>query len=120
MRSENSYEFFYMIDHAGNRYVPRKVREQKNRRRYGYAIHPVGEGNNIDAAEVTEDPRLLVEQVVLNNKLVRATVLGGEQDGQSNTVGFTGSKIRGYWLCPTKHNWVAGAKLRPENESVTS
>lgn len=120
MKNENSTDFFYLIDHAGHRYVPRKVQERKNRRRYGYAIHPVGEGNNIDAAEVTEDEQRLVQQVVLNGKLVRTTVFGGEQDGQSNTVGFTGSRIRGYWLCPTKMGWVAGARLRPENEGVSA
>lgn len=120
MNNENSRDFFYLIDHAGNRYVPRKVQEQKNRRRYGYAIHPVGEGNNIDAAEITEDAQRLVQRVVLDSQLVRTTVLGGEQDGQSNTVGFTGSKIRGYWLCPSRMEWVAGAKQRPENEGVSS
>lgn len=118
MKSSDSGDFFYLIDHAGNRYVPRKVQEQKNRRRYGYAIHPVGEGNNIDAAEVTEDTQRLVQQVVLNGQLVRTTVHGGDQDGQSNTVGFTGSKIRGYWLCPTKLDWVVGAQLRPESEKA--
>jgi hypothetical protein len=118
MANDSSTDFFYLIDHAGNRYVPRKVQERENRRRYGYAIHPVGESNNIDAAEVTEDAQRLVQQVVLNNKLVRTTVFGGEQDAQSNTIGFTGSKIRGYWLCPSRMEWVAGAKLRPENERM--
>ena len=118
MRNENSAAFFYLIDHAGNRYVPRKVAARDGR--YGYPLHPVGKGNDTSAADYTEDEKKLVQQVVLHGRGVRSRAEGGPQDGQLNTVGLNGHKIRGYWLCPTKMDWVAGAKLRPENEGATA
>ena len=86
---------------------------------YSLTLHFERAGD-IDAAIVTEDEQKLVQQVVLNNQLVRNTVFGGDQDGQSNTVGFTGGKIRGYWLCPSKWAWVSGARLRPLNEGASA
>jgi hypothetical protein len=118
MRNENSGDFFYLIDRAGNRYVPHKKAERKGRRRYGYAIHPVGKGNDTEAAAFTEDGKTLVQEVVLHGKLVRCWPESGPQAGDSNSVGLGRKKIRGYWLCPTKMEWIAGAKLRPENERV--
>ena len=116
MADDNSADFFYLIDHQGNRYVPRKVVSDDGR--YGYPVHPVGKGNDTSAAEYTEDERKLVQQVVLHGHGVRSRAEGGPQDGQFNTVGLGKRKIRGYWLCPTRTDWVTGAKLRPENEGA--
>jgi hypothetical protein len=33
---------------------------------------------------------------------------------------MNGHKIRGYRLCPTKMQWIAGAELRRENESASA
>lgn len=60
----------------------------------------------------------MVQALVLHGCGVRAVAVGGPQDGQVNTVGLTGRKIRGYWLCPSKVAWVVDAKLQPANESM--
>lgn len=114
MANDSSADFFYLIDYAGNRYVPRKVTSRDGR--FGYPIHPVGKGNDTSVADYTEDAKKLVQQVVLHGQGVRSRAEGGPQDGQFNTVGLSGRKIRGYWLCPSKVDWVAGARVRPENE----
>ena len=64
-------------------------------------------------AAVQEDVRAVVQSVVLHGRGVRARVVGGEHDGQSNTVALSKKCIRGYWLCPTKLDWVAGAAVQP-------
>ena len=115
MATEGSGEiFFALIDKDGNRRVPSKIAAKHGP--YGYALHPPGKGNDASAASYTEDERELVQAVVLHGRGVRARVVGGEHDGQSNTVRLDGKRIRGYWLCPTRMHWVAGAAIRPENE----
>lgn len=118
MANDNAADFFYLIDHQGNRYIPRKVAARDGR--YGYPVHPVGKGNDSKAADYTEDEMKLVQQVVLHGHGVRSRAEGGPQDGQFNTVGLSGRKIRGYWLCPTRMGWVAGAPRRPVNEPDAS
>lgn len=118
MANDNSADFFYLIAHDGTRYVPRKVAARDGR--YGYPVHPVGKGNDTSAADYTEDEKHLVQQVVLHGRGVRSRAEGGPRDGQSNTVGLSGSTIRGYWLCPSRSAWVAGAKLRPDNEGMSA
>jgi len=94
--------------------VPRKIAARDGR--YGYAVHPVGKGNDTSTADYTEDEKALAQAVVLHGCGVRAVALGGPQDGQVNTLGLSGSKITGYWLCPSRANWLAGAKIRPVND----
>lgn len=114
--SETSESFFFLIDMDGNRRVPFK---QSNRDdgRYGFSILPIGKGNQPSAGEYTEDPTRLVQRVVLENRLVRAKVIGGKQDGQPNTVGLGRQAIRGYWLAPHMRHLVAGAAMQSEELS---
>ena len=114
MTTNDSNAVFALIDTDGNRRVPSKVAAKHGP--YGYAIHPRGKGNDASAAKYTEDERELVQSVVLHGRGVRAKVVGGDHDGQFNTVLLDGPSIRGYWLCPTRMSWVAGATQRPENE----
>ncbi|MEP7186867.1 MAG: hypothetical protein ABI767_13620 [Rhodanobacter sp.] len=116
MTNETSEVFFALIDSNGHRRVPRKISARGGR--YGYAVHPVGRGNDASSANYTEDEKALVQAVVLHGSGVRAVAQGGPQDGQVNTLGLAGSQIKGYWLCPSKADWVAGAKLRPINEAA--
>lgn len=107
---------FYLIGFDGSRYVPFKKGNDADGR-YGYEILPVGYGNDPSRAEYTEDIELLVRRIVLDGLLVRAQVDGGQQDGQSNSVGLPGprrKKIRGYWLAPELRHLVAGAALQSE------
>jgi hypothetical protein len=115
MGNETSKLEFYLIDSEGNKRVPRKV--QTRHGPFGYAIHPPGKGNDVRAAQYTEDLRDVVEAVVLHGRGVRARVVGGKSAGQLNTVSLGGSSIRGYWLSPELRTWVAGARIRPTESS---
>lgn len=106
---DHSEESFYLIDHDGFARVPRIINAQDGRR--GYAIHPVGKGNDTSAALFTTDLKTMVQEVVLNGKGVRARAKGGPKDGQMNTLGLSGKSIRGYWLHPDHLDWVKGATL---------
>ena len=110
--SEHSEDFFYLIDHGGNRRVPIKIAAKDGR--YGYAVHPKGKGNDASAADYTTDEKRMVQAVVLQGLGVRCRARGGPHDGQQNTLGLTGRAIRGYWLAPNYRGWVAGAKLASE------
>lgn len=114
MTTDNAQDFFFLIDQEGNRYVPRKIAARDGR--FGYAVHPVGKGNDASAAKYSEDERMLVQAVVFDGKGVRCRVEGGERDGQTNTVVLNKSTVRGYWLCPSRHSWVNGASMRPVND----
>jgi len=116
MTHGDSADVFYLIDHDGNRRVPRKVQARDGR--FGYVVHPAGLGNDPRAANYTEDEQVLVQQVVLHGKGVRCCAEGGPQEGQVNTLGLGGRVIRGYWLHPSKLGWVAGATRRPENDGA--
>ncbi len=118
MANNGSEAVFALIDINGHRRVPRKIAGRDGR--FGYAVHPIGKGNDVSAATYTEDEKSMVQAVVLHDCGVRAVAIGGPQDGQVNTVGLTGRVIRGYWLCPSKAAWVAGAKVRPVNEGAGS
>ena len=109
--SGHSEGFFYLIDQDGNRRVPYKIQARDGR--YGFAVHPKGKGNDASAAEYTEDNKRLVQAVVLEGKGVRAKAYGGSKDGQVNTLALSGNAIRGYWLAPEHHEWIAGGS-RPE------
>ena len=108
----DSSDIFYLIDHDGIRRVPLKIAARDGR--YGYAVHPKGQGNNSAAADYTEDTRRMVQAVVFQENGVRARAMGGPHDGQVNTLGLRGTKIRGYWLAPEHHDWVIGAAVAPE------
>lgn len=114
----NSESFFVLLDNEGNRRIPYKVAARHGP--YGYALHPAGKGNDPKAAKYTEDERELVQAVVLHGRGVRARVVGGSKDGQPNTVVLGKTSIRGYWLCPTRMDWIADAKVRPVNEGVAA
>lgn len=116
MSHDDSADFFYFIDAAGNRRVPCKVNARDGR--HGYPIHPVGKGNDSRAATYTESDQELVQQVVLHGKGVRCRAWGGPQDGQQNTLGLNRRTVRGYWLHPSRFAWVDGATARPENEGT--
>jgi hypothetical protein len=118
MNPKSSGLSFYLVDIDGNHRVPYKVMARHGP--YGYALHPTGKGNDPKAAKYTEDERELVQAVVLHGRGVRARVIGGSMDGQPNTVVLGKQSIRGYWLCPTRMDWVAGAKQRPINEPMPS
>lgn len=118
MAHEDSAHFFYLIDRDGNRRVPHKVKARDDR--YGYAIHSAGKGNDSSAAIYTEDDQMLVQQVVLHGKGVRCRATSGPQKGQPNTLALARSTIRGYWLHPSKFDWIASATIRPENEGATA
>lgn len=84
MSNETSELEFFLIDAAGNRRIPYKIKAAHGP--YGYAIHPEGKGNDPKAARYTEDLKELVQAVVLHGQGVRAKVKAGPQKGQSNTV----------------------------------
>lgn len=107
---------FYLIDKEGNKRVPIKIRGRDGE--YGYAIHPVGKGNDASSATYTEDERELVRAVVLHGCGVRARAVGGLRDGQVNTVAMGKRAVSGYWLCPTRVVWVESARVRPVNEGI--
>lgn len=111
--SETSESFFFLIDVDGNRRVPFKQRNRDDGR-YGFSILPIGKGNQPSAGEYTEDPTRLVQRVVLENRLVRAKVIGGEKDGQPNTVGLGRQAIRGYWLASHMRHLITGAAMQSE------
>ena len=118
MPHEDSAHFFYLIDQDGNRRVPRKVQGRDGR--YGYPVHPAGKGNDAAAATYTEDDQMLVQQVVLHGKGVRCRATSGPHKGQQNTLALDRQTIRGYWLHPSKTDWIAGATIRPVNEDVSA
>lgn len=109
--------FFFLIDTDGNKRVPMKVRRRDGA--YGYAVHPVGKGNDASAALYTEDEQEMVQAVVLHGKGVRCKAVGGSCNGQTNTLALGKRAIRGYWLCSSRAAWIAGAKLRPVNEGMS-
>lgn len=115
MEDDSSGIFFALIDVNGYRCVPRKITARDGR--FGYAVHPKGKGNDASAATYTVDEKAVVQAVVLDGCGVRAVAVGGPQDGQVNTLRLGARKIRGYWLCPSKASWVAGALVRPINEA---
>lgn len=115
MTIETSELDFFLIDTAGNRRIPFKIQAEHGP--YGYAIHPEGKSNDPKAARYTEDLKELVQAVVLHGKGVRAKVKAGPQKGQSNTVSLAKRNVRGYWLAKSKHEWIAGASIRPQNET---
>lgn len=118
MGNNTSKDVFVLIDTDGNRRIPKKILARDGR--YGYAIHPPGKGNDASAATYTEDERELVQGVVLCGQGVRTIAEDGPYVGQSNTLGLSGRKIAGYWLCPSKSDWVTGASIRPVNEEPQS
>jgi hypothetical protein len=85
---EHSEHIFYLIDHNGHRRVPYKIQARDGR--YGYAVHPKGKGNDVSAAEYTEDLMQMVQAVVLHGKGVRARAFCGAKIGQGNTLGLSG------------------------------
>jgi hypothetical protein len=115
---KNSENFFYLIDHAGNRRVPIMVTAKDGR--YGYAVHPKGKGNDASAAEYTADEKRLVQAVVLEGRGVRCRALGGPQDGQVNTLGLGGRTVQGYWLKPDYRSLVAGAQCSSEEHACVA
>lgn len=117
MSNETSELEFFLIDAAGNRRVPYKIKADHGP--YGYAVHPEGKGNDPKAARYTEDLRELVQAVVLHGQGVRAKVKAGPQKGQSNTVSLAKRTVSGYWLAKSKHEWVDGASVRPQNEATS-
>lgn len=110
--SGHSEDFFYLIDQDGNRRIPCKIQARDGR--YGYAVHPKGQGNNASASDYTEDHQRMVQAVVLEGMGVRARAYGGSKDGQVNTLGLSGRAIRGYWLTPEHLGWIAGG-AQPES-----
>lgn len=108
--------FFYLIDKEGNKRLPIKIRRRSGD--FGYAIHPVGKGNDASSARYTEDERELVQEVVLHGRGVRTRAVGGAHDGQVNTVTLGKRAASSYWLCPTKADWIEGARHRPVNDEV--
>ena len=116
MSYETSELDFFLIDEEGNRRIPYKINAEHGP--YGFAIHPEGKGNDPKAARYTEDLKELVQAVVLHGKGVRAKVKSGPKKGQNNTVGLGKRSIRGYWLAKSRHDWVAGATVRPQNEAL--
>jgi hypothetical protein len=76
---EHSEDFFYLIDHDGNRRVPVMMTARDGR--CGFAVHPKGSGNDASAAEYTSDGKRMVQAVVLHGLRVRCRAKGGPQDG---------------------------------------
>lgn len=109
--AEDSESWFYLIDQEGNRRVPCRMKARDGRQ--GYAVHPRGKGNDASAADYTDDAKRIVQAIVLHGRGVRARTRGGPQNGQVNTVSLGGRTVRGYWLAPQHHDWVAGAAVRP-------
>lgn len=103
--SETSEADFYLIDVNGNRRVPVKQRSHAGGR-FGYLILPPGKGNDSSAGEYTEDVERLIQCVVLDGRLVRAKVIGGDKDGQINSVGLGRRVIRGYWVAPSLRHLI--------------
>lgn len=116
--TESSEHFFALIDANGNKRVPMKINRRDGG--YGYAVHPIGKGNDASAAKYTENEQEMVQAVVLHGCGVRTKAVGGPHDGQTNTVSLGKRAIRSYWLCPTRMAWVAGSALRPINEGPVS
>jgi hypothetical protein len=114
MTSTRASTQFALIDVDGFHRVPKKIRARDGR--YGYALHPSGKGNDASAATFVDEERTMVQAVVVNGMGVRTLASGGPQDGQTNTLFLEGSRVRGYWLCPSATAWISGAKIRPENE----
>lgn len=110
--NQDSGSFFYLIDHEGKKRVPTMIAARDGR--FGYAVHPKGKGNDASAAEYTQDERRMVRAVVCEGRGVRAIAVGGPQDGQRNTLFLSGQKIRGYWICPSRREWVVDAPRAPE------
>lgn len=98
---------FYLIDHAGNKRQPIVINTRDGRT--GYAVHPVGKGNDNSAATFTFDEQYVVRQVVVHGHGVRTKADGGPTQGQQNTLGLSGKAIRGYWLAPELRHWVPDA-----------
>ncbi|MGY0611251.1 hypothetical protein [Luteimonas sp. A501] len=98
---------FYLIDVDGNRRVPFKQRNRADGR-FGYSILPSGKGNDPSTGEYTEDVARLIQRVVLDGQLVRAKVVGGNKDGQVNSVGVERRVIRGYWVAPSLRHLIEG------------
>jgi len=102
---KTSVDSFYLIANNDSRYVPYKKRNKKSGA-YGYELLPVGNGNNPNAAEYTEDIGYLIKKVISDGWLVRAKVLSGPQKNQRNSVGMPGPQypgrklIRSYWISP--------------------
>jgi hypothetical protein len=116
METENSELTFFLVDQEGHRRIPKKIRAKRGP--YGYALHPKGEGNNPKAARYTEDLKELVQSVVLHGRGVRTVARSGSQRKRSNTLALGHKTVRGYWVCPSKRDWVAGAAIRPLDEVV--
>ena len=115
--NESSEADFYLIDTDGHRRVPIKQRNTTDRR-YGFSILPSGKGNEPSAGEYTEDIARLVRRVVLDGQLVRARVVGGEKNGQLNSVGLGRKAIKDYWLAPHLRHLV-GAGAMTDDDSVS-
>lgn len=111
---DNSELTFFLVDDAGNRRVPFKVRASHGP--YGYALHPKGEGNDPKAARYTEDLRELVQGVVIHGLGVRAKAKRGPHKGQSNTLYLGEQAVNAYYLRKGCMDWVDGALIRPMNE----
>lgn len=103
---ETLESIFYLIDAEGRKRVPKKIRARSGA--YGYAVHPIGKGNDSSAAIYTMDERWVVQQILLYGKGVRAVTIGGEKDGQLNTVYRHGRSITGHWLAPQQRAWIEG------------
>lgn len=118
MSEDNSEIYFFLIDKEGNRRVPTKIRTKHGP--YGYALHPIGKGNDPKAARYTEDPKELVQAVVIERLGVRAKAKNGPQKGQQNTLCLGEDTVAGYFLSKSKFDWIEGAEFRPMNESLAT
>ena len=114
---DNSELVFFLVDDAGNRRVPVKVKAQHGP--YGYALHQTKEGNNPKAARYTDDLKELVQGVVLLGLGVRAKAKKGPQKGQVNTLYLGEKTASAYYISKDRMDWEDGAQIRPLNESAT-
>lgn len=115
MGNDNSALDFFLIDNLGNKRIPFMI--QAGHGPYGYALHPVGLGNQPKEAYYTTDLKELVEGVVLEGLGVRTKASKGPQKGQSNTLQLGEKTVAGYYLRKSLFDWVKGAEIRPLNES---
>ena len=118
MSNENSELVFFLVDDAGNRRIPFKIRAEHDP--YGYALHPKKLGNDTKAARYTEDLKELVQWVVLQGFGVRTKAKKGPQKWQANTLYLGERTVSGYYLSKSRLEWVDGAEIRPLNETAAA
>lgn len=103
---------FYLIGGNGKRLVPVLTTSRKRGLR-GYQLTPSGFQNDVSMATFTDSLEELVRAVVLRGMAVRAKVEKPGGKLQTNAIMLGQRVAPQYWLCPSKHHWVAGAAIQP-------